>query len=185
MPTQVIPGGSRYAEQVVIVTELFDGDEYYAGPAIDSEMVRRAEKALGVRLPSSYIAVLSQRNGGSLTRRCYPTDFSNSWATDRIGVRAILGIDGERGVDRLSTYWIAEWGYPDIGVVICDLPSGGHDTVMLDYSESGPSGERAVVYVDEDRVPRRIANSFEEFPTRLVSCDRFAVADVDGPADAD
>jgi hypothetical protein len=46
--------------------------------------------------------------------------------------------------------------------------------VLLDYSESGPEGEPAVVYVDEDRVPRRIADSFDEFLQRLVPCDRFA-----------
>jgi hypothetical protein len=34
---------------------------------------------------------------------------------------------------------------------------------MLDYSESGPDGEPSVVYVDEDRVPRRVAGTFAEF----------------------
>ena len=35
---------------------------------------------------------------------------------------------------------------------------------MLDYSECGPEGEPAVSNVDEDRVPRRVAPSFDEFP---------------------
>ncbi|WP_156038378.1 SMI1/KNR4 family protein [Actinoalloteichus caeruleus] len=63
---------------------------------------------------------------------------------------------------------IAEWGYPDVGVVICDMPSGGHDVVMLDYSQSGPYGEPSVAYVDEDRIPRTVAGSFEEFLARLI-----------------
>lgn len=63
-----------------------------------------------------------------------------------------------------------EWGYPDIGLVICDTPSGGHDTVMLDYSVSGPQGEPRVVYVDEDRVPRELAPTFEDFISNLSTC---------------
>ena len=66
---------------------------------------------------------------------------------------------------------IAEWGYPEVGVVICDTPSGGHDTVMLDYSEFGPEGEPAVVYIDEDRIPRRITDSFAEFVSQLTDCE--------------
>ena len=62
-------------------------------------------------------------------------------------------------------------GYPDIGVVICDTLSGGHDTVMLDYSDSGREGEPAVVYVDEDRIPRRVAGSFAEFLAGMVPCE--------------
>jgi hypothetical protein len=46
---------------------------------------------------------------------------------------------------------IDEWGYPEIGIVICDMPSGGHDTVMLDHWEGGL--EPSVAYVDEDRIP--------------------------------
>ena len=39
---------------------------------------------------------------------------------------------------------------------------------MLDYSGGG--SEPAVVYVDEDRVPRRIADTFEESLANLVDC---------------
>ena len=42
---------------------------------------------------------------------------------------------------------------------------------MLDYSESGPQGEPAVSYIDEDRVPRRIADSFSEFIVGLAECE--------------
>jgi hypothetical protein len=158
------------------VSELFDDSDYYTGPPLDAEMLRRAEEALGVRLPRGYVDVLYQRNGGSLRHRCHPTDFPNSWAPDHIEVRALLGIGGRLGIES-SKDIIAEWEYPDIGVVVCDLPSGGHDTVMLDYSESGPEGEPAVVYVDEDRIPRKIAGSFDEFLRRLVPCDQFVGPD--------
>lgn len=66
-----------------------------------------------------------------------------------------------------SRYLIAEWSYPDIGVVFAVCPSGGHDTVMLDYSRPAGDGEPTVAYIDEDRVPRTIATSFDDFVSGL------------------
>lgn len=154
--------------------DVFEEDDYYTGPPLDIDMVYRVEGDLGVRLPCSYIETLLVRNGGTPRNRCYPTDFPTSWADDHFEISGIRGIGGSWGIDsssgRGSSYLISEWGYPEIGVVICETPSAGHDTVMLDYSECGLQGEPAVVYVDEDRVPRRIAQSFGEFLARLVPC---------------
>lgn len=159
----------------------FEDDSYYTGPRLGAEQVRHAELSLGVRLPKSYVELLFVRNGGVPRRRCCPTDFSTSWAPNHIQISAIRGIGGEWGIDSDSglgsSEMVAEWGYPNVGVVICDMPSAGHDAVMLDYSESGPQGEPAVVYVDDDRIPRRIADSFGDFLMRLVSCDRFTEQD--------
>ena len=48
----------------------------------------------------------------------------------------------------------------------------GPDTVMLeDYSDCRPDGEPAVVYVGEDKILRRVADSFGEFIDGLVSCE--------------
>ena len=74
------------------------------------------------------------------------------------------GIDAVVGGSR---YLIEEWEHPPIGVVFAVCPSGGHDTVMLDYTQAGSGGEPTVAYVDEDRAPRTIAASFEDFVTRL------------------
>jgi hypothetical protein len=157
------------------MTELFEDNDFYTGPLLDDGMLRRAEEILGVRLPRSYVKVLYRRNGGILRYRCCPTDFRTTWASDHFEIRALLGIGGEWGIDSSSGQGsrdiVAEWGYPEIGIVICDMPSGGHDAVMLDYSEAGPEGEPAVAYIDEDRIPRRVARSFEDFLSRLVPCN--------------
>jgi hypothetical protein len=97
-----------------------------------------------------------------------------SWAADHIEVAGLRGIGGDWGIDASalgSAAMIREWGYPDIGVVICETPSAGHDTVMLDYSACGPDGEPRVVYVDDDRKVRHLAANFAEFASRLVNCD--------------
>ncbi|MFF3275900.1 SMI1/KNR4 family protein [Streptomyces chrestomyceticus] len=159
------------------MTELFEGDAYYTGPQLDEDMVRQAEEDLGVLLPRSYVEVLLLQNGGTPQHRCYPTSFPTSWADDHFEISGIRGIGGAWGIDsssgRGSSHLIAEWEYPEIGVVFCDTPSAGHDTVMLDYSECGPKGEPAIAYIDEDRVPRRIAESFDEFLARLIPCSSF------------
>jgi hypothetical protein len=154
----------------------FEDDDYYTGAPLDAETVRHAEETLGVRLPRTYVDVLMRRNGGIPTRRCMPTAFATSWAPDHFEIQGLLGIGGEWGIDTLAAKGVgivAEWEYPNIGVVICDLPSGGHDTVMLDYLECGPEGEPAVAYIDEDRVPRRAAASFADFMSGLVDCGEF------------
>ncbi|MCC8243382.1 SMI1/KNR4 family protein [Saccharothrix luteola] len=152
---------------------FFEEDPYYTGPPLTDGMVRAAEAHLGLRLPRTYLALLAQRNGGTPRRRCLRTPFPTSWAPDHFEIRGLRGLGGPWGIDSEdlgSRYLVGEWGYPDIGVVICDTPSGGHDTVMLDYSECGPTGEPAVAYVDEDRVPRRVAATFERFVAALEDC---------------
>jgi hypothetical protein len=157
---------------------IFEEDDFYTGPPFNSERLRQAETTLGVRLPQSYVDLLTERNGGVPRRRCFPTASPTSWADDHFEIRALLGVGGEWGIDTLGdphgANIVAEWGYPEIGVVICDLPSGGHDTVMLDYSDGGSENEPAVAYIDEDRIPRRIADTFGDFFRRLVSCDQMS-----------
>lgn len=154
--------------------QFFNDDDYFTGPALTQDMVDRAEAALGFRLPGSYLGILSQKNGGTPLRRCVRMDAPTSWAPDHIEIAGLRGIGGEWGIDSTdglgSTDMITEWGYPDVGIVICEMPSGGHDAVMLDYSSCGPNGEPAVVYIDEDRSVRMIAPTFAEFLSKLEPC---------------
>jgi hypothetical protein len=157
---------------------FFEDSDYYTGPPVTDEAILAAEDALGYRLPAAYVAVLHERNGGTPRAPCFPTAFGNSWAPDHIAIRGILGVGTHWwGIDAAlgSRYLITEWGYPNIGIVVCDTPSSGHDTVMLDYSRCGPAGEPSVAYVDEDRVPRQLAPTFDEFIQGLTSCSEFSI----------
>jgi hypothetical protein len=146
---------------------LQDRGPPWVGPPLTPELVRRAEELLGVRLPRAYVALLHRQNGGVLRNTCHPTDFHTDWAADHFAVDVLLGIGHPWGIEH-SADLIAEWDYPEIGVVFGVTPSAGPDTVMLDYSGCGPEGEPAVAYVGDDRVPRRVAGSFEEFLAGLV-----------------
>ena len=141
----------------------------------DSEAIRRAEVSLGLRLPSAYVRLLSEQNGGYVRRPCFPTSRKTSWAPDHIQVRKLLGVGFEDGIDGTygSRYMIREWGYPDVGIVIFDCPSGGHDTVMLDYRNTAPSGEPGVVYIDEDRSILPLAPDFDRFVAGLLDESKF------------
>lgn len=126
--------------------DFFDEGEEAACPPLKSAMVRAAEKTLGYRLPASYIDLLKVRNGGYLKRSFFPTTQCPRWAEDQVAFDEIMGL-GENGIDDDlgSKYLIAEWDYPDVGVVIS---SDGHTAFMLDYSKCGNQGEPRVVWVD-------------------------------------
>lgn len=167
-----IPVKTKVVGMLPDLTFPFDvGPSLWTGPPLTEDMVRRAEETLGVRLPRSYVELMYRQNGGVLKNSCCPTSFRTSWAADHFGVDVIMGIGYEEGIDVQSASLISEWGYPNVGVVLGVTPAAGPDTVMLDYSGSGPDAEPAVIYVDEDRVPRRVADSFGDFMTCLVSCE--------------
>jgi hypothetical protein len=154
------------------VMTFFTEDTRGSGPALTDEMVQKAEAKLGFRLPASYIALLRERNGGVPNRRCFCTGVATSWAADHVEISSIIGLGFEDGVDGElgSAYMVQEWGYPDIGLVICETPSGGHDTVMLDYRACGRNGEPQVVYIDGDRSILPLAPDFGSFIRGLTAC---------------
>lgn len=152
-------------------SEFFDPDDaFYTGPNATDALIADAQARLGYELPSSYIELLRIRNGGKPKNRCFRTAFPTTWAPDHFEISAIRGLGGPWGIDTpgglSSASLVAEWGYPPVGLVICDMPSGGHDAVMLNYEDSRP--EPSVIYVDEDRQPKPIATTFADFIDKLV-----------------
>ena len=156
------------------VDEFWSEDAYFTGPTLTGDMVRQAEELLGYKLPSSYVSLLKTRNGGTPARDCFPTAVPTSWAKDHIALSGIRGIGGDWGIDAPGSgtiTMIREWGYPDLGVIVGECPSAGHDVVMLDYSQCGPAGEPQVVHVEtECLVPQVtiLADNFQAFLDGLV-----------------
>ncbi|MEM1333355.1 MAG: SMI1/KNR4 family protein [Actinomycetota bacterium] len=149
---------------------IFADSAFYTGPHLTPEMIRSAEQQLGVALPSSYLELLVERNGGRLSRSCINVDFWTPTAPGAVEIRAILGIGGEWGVDgpNGSQMMVDIWRYPVDGVVICAMESGGHDAVMLNYADENKNQEPTVVHVDEELTVRPLAATFSDFLDVLV-----------------
>ncbi len=162
--------------------------EYVSAQPTD-ELTASIEQELGYKLPASYIELMKLHNGGMPVNTCFPTEKQTSWAEDHIAITAIMGIGRERPYSLCgelgSRFMIEEWGYPDIGIVICDCPSAGHDVVMLDYRKCGKSGEPEVIHVDQecDYEITFLAKDFESFIYGLVSEEVYDTAEEDRQAD--
>lgn len=160
------------------LSSFWDDSDYarkeYVEPPPTPAAIAAVEAALGYRLPASYIALMQSQNGGIPARRCSPTDAATSWADDHVAISAFKGIGfaqqwslcGGLG----SRFKIEAWEYPDIGVYFGDCPSAGHDMIALDYRACGPTGEPAVVHVDQEGDYRitPLAPDFETFVRSLV-----------------
>lgn len=154
---------------------------YIHEPPTD-ELIAEIEAELGYKLPESYIWLMKQHNGGVPVKTCFCVE------NDVFEVAGILGI-GSHGEHSphfsITDDIISEWGYPNIGVPLCNCPSAGHDMIFLDYRECGPQGEPQVVHIDQE-VDYRItfmANNFEEFirglgddPYRLAAFEKVRTA---------
>ena len=146
----------------------------YIGPVPTDEMIRSVEEELGYKLPESYIVLMQVQNGGFSKKSAFPTSTPTSWADDHIAIEGFLSIGWDKTYSLCgklgSRFMMEEWGYPDIGIAICDCPSAGHDMVFLDYRECGPQGEPKVVHIDQedDYYITHLADSFEAFIRGLV-----------------
>lgn len=163
--------------------------ETYVSEPPTNELITSLEEELGYKLPESYISLMRQQNGGIPVNTCCPTEERTSWSEDHVAISGIMGIGRDKpysiGGEFGSRFMIEDWGYPDIGVVICDCPSAGHDVIMLDYRHSGKTGEPAVVHVDqEDEYEITfLAPDFETFIRGLVHEDVYDTSEEDKAED--
>lgn len=148
-------------------------------------MIASVEAELGVRLPPAYVELMQSQNGGIPENQCFPTDTYVAWAEDHVAIEGIAGIGrdktyalcGELG----SKFMQTEWGYPDIGICICDTPTAGHDMIMLDYRKCGRDGEPQVVHVNQENDYKItfLAENFEAFVRGLVNESVFDTSEED------
>lgn len=159
-------------------------EQYVSDPPTD-ELISSVEEELGYKLPAAYITLMKHQNGGVPHNTSFPTDDATSWAEDHIAITGIMGIGRDKSYSICgelgSPFMIEEWGYPDIGVVICDCPSAGHDVVMLDYRHCGKDGEPEVIHVDQedDYEITFLAPDFETFIRGLVNDEDYDTSQED------
>jgi hypothetical protein len=154
--------------------------EEYIGPPLTDAVVSAVEGELGYKLPGAYVEFMKRQNGGLPRKTNHRTGERTSWAEDHIAIMGLYSIGREkrhslRG-EHGSQFWIEMWDYPAIGVYFADCPSAGHDMMCLDYRSCGPSGEPAVVHVDQewDYKITAVAPDFESFILGLEGDEAFS-----------
>ena len=138
------------------------------GETPSDELIAEIEKELDYKLPASYIWLMKQHNGGLIKKTDFLVTVSNSWKL--IGITSFIKINS---ICDENQFMKNDWGYPDIGVAICDTPSAGHEMIFLDYRECGRQGEPKVVHIDQelDYEITLLADNFEDFIRGLVDSE--------------
>ena len=138
------------------------------GETPSDELIAEIEKELDYKLPASYIWLMKQHNGGLIKKTDFLVTISNSWKI--VWVTKFIKINS---ICDENQFMKNDWGYPDIGVAICDTPSAGHEMIFLDYRECGRQGEPKVVDIDQelDYEITLLADNFEDFIRGLVDSE--------------
>ncbi|NMH74562.1 SMI1/KNR4 family protein [Bacillus sp. RO2] len=144
--------------------KIFTGEYFdnYRLEDITSEVVDDAEKKLKVKLPSAYINLLNEQNGGEIKLKKY---IHSVFEDGFIEIDYIYGI-GQKGGEGIliDTYIRKEWGLSNKFVYI---NGDSHNWIALDYRRY-IGDNPPVVYIDTDtKVKIRIAEDFTEFISRL------------------
>jgi len=115
---------------------------YQPNVDLTSEIVQKAEKMLGLKLPTAYINLLKIQNGGETQGLVCPTTVKTSWADNHVPLDECFGIDlldgseetAERDTSEFnildSIRFTKVWGLPDNQIVLCGDRNG---CITLDY----------------------------------------------------
>lgn len=148
------------------ILQLFDnqseyGKKYTFGP-LTNEMIERAEKTVGFKLPKSYVDLLKLQNGGLI-------NFNNAWLT------IIYGISPEpnayNGLEKEYKHYIEDWQYPrDIGIPFGQTQSAGEDLYYFDCRNLDLNNEPSIVRVDiETEEIYKVADNFKSFINMILN----------------
>lgn len=144
------------------LVELFDNEsdwgKEYRFDELTDDMISRAEKALGYKLPGSYIELLKVQNGGVINDK-----FDESWLTAIYGIGPTA--DASHGLEDMFENWRYEWEYPDIGIPFGETQSGGHDMYYMDFRSVDENGEPRIVLIanEDDNAVYFVADNLVEF----------------------
>jgi hypothetical protein len=132
-------------------------DDFYKGE-VTQELLQKVQDELKVKLPVSYVSLLTARNGFRLKKKYFPTDLPNSWANNSVYVDYLFGLGEDPGL--LDNYYLREeWGIRSQKLVI--ISAEPPMFICLDYRrKKNPS----VVFIDvEQKQEISLAKNFELF----------------------
>lgn len=143
-----------------------DSDYGSSSIQITNQIIEKAERKIGFKLPDSYKNLLKIKNGGVPRKKCFKI---RDKGIDYIEITALLGVGGKKGIDSDtgSNYLIKEWGFFKEGVVF-GLIEWGDSVVMLDYREiKNGIKDPSVVYAEEGGRTIHLAATFDDFIKEL------------------
>ena len=144
------------------LNKLFDTESDYGkkhtfGPVTD-ELIERAEKTMGYRIPASYRELLEYRNGGVISE-----ELDESWLCEIYGISPDPG--SWNGLEAMFDNWKNEWEYPDIGIPFGETASAGHDMYYMDFRVVDENGEPRIIRIDNefDNEEHYVADNLMDF----------------------
>ncbi|MFI0988636.1 SMI1/KNR4 family protein [Streptomyces exfoliatus] len=169
-----------------VMATFWDDGDYGVQQPLTDEMVREAERALGVTLPSGLLALLRIRNGGIVAgdHDAFPTSGPTSWSEDHVPFDTLMGIGRRHGTTSLldTPYLVREWGMPAPLVL---LSGDGHCWIALDYRTCGRDGEPSVTWFETDLARELVlARDFRSFVEGLTAGTTYGDGSAGGPVPA-
>ncbi len=146
------------------IKEDFWDNRYDPPKGLTEEEIKKAEKHLGIKLPTLYCELLKLQNGGSTLGFGFPTQQDNTWAADHVPFYQLSGVDFKELMESKSVlvhseYYRKEWELVDDVYL---LMGEGHWWIVLDYrlKKDEPQISWIESEMDQDFV---LAESFQEF----------------------
>lgn len=127
---------------------------------LNDTIIEEVESKLGVKLPSTYVELMREKNGGTLS---YNEFHHKKLPEGEILVDSLRGIALEDGIGE-NDYLIEEWELPKELIL---LSGDGHSWVALDYRNSDGNNPPVCYIESERRKSIKIANDFEGFLSGL------------------
>jgi len=128
--------------------------------------IKEVEQQLGVLLPTLYVEMTLEQNGGKIIYNASPSPVPTVWGEDFVKVDSIMGIEEDGGIE-VSDQYINEWGMP-MNLIL--LNGDGHTWVALDYRENKKIAP--VIFIDNEREQIiKLALKFESFIEKLITVE--------------
>jgi hypothetical protein len=168
------------------MTTFWDDGDYSVQQPLTDEMVREAEHALGVTLPSALLDLLRVQNGGIVAadHDVFPTDRPTAWSEDHVPFDTLMGIGRRDGMASMldTPYLVEEWGMP---APLALLSGDGHYWIGLDYRACGRDGEPSVTWFETDLGTEFVlAGDFRSFVKGLTAGNSYGDDSADEPVSA-
>ncbi|MFD8930869.1 SMI1/KNR4 family protein [Streptomyces mirabilis] len=166
-----------------VMATFWGDDDYGVQQPLTDEMVREAERVLGVTLPSALLDLLRVQNGGIVAadHDAFPTSRPTSWSEDHVPFDGLMGIGRRDGTTSLldTPYLVEEWGLP---VPLVLLTGDGHCWIGLDYRTCGRDGEPSVGWFEADlHAELVLADGFSSFVEGLTASSTYGDGSADDP----